>query len=900
MHPRVLLAIARTGSTLAAACIAAAFVSACGGNGADNPQIATAAAASGAGKAHATGMRALAVSGYYVDSATGSDANAGTSSAAPFRTLSKLTTLHLRPGEGIFLRCGSVWHESSSLGSTQLVDGSVITGYGDNCSTAPPRITGANDFSGGWTAGANGIWSRSVPAGTPKIARLFFNESPFRTAQWPNYTGPGVETKPASSSATSSNTMLKVATADVSTLVGKDVIGAAALIHTEAWEVENRTISAFDPVGGTLTISTPSQYAMGATTTYALQDKLWMLDAPGEFFHDTTNNVLYMVPWSAQVAAGINTARIEGSVRDTGMSVGYRTALNVTGIRIDMTRVTGLVVNDSRNARLSQLTLSHNARSGLRIGSSSPATGTDRNATLDQSKLWDNGLMAVDASLANRVTVSNSSIADTGTLGWSGNSLAALTFTDGGIATGNSLARTGYAAIRFAGGDNSTVSSNTIVDYCLRLSDCGAIYTWFGTSTTTSPYAQASTVTNNRISGNVLGGGSLLVAGIYLDDFSRGTTVQGNTVVGGGFGIYVHNGSHHTITGNQLWQNTAASIAAGMDQIGIDAMTSNVYAGNVLAPANTATGTFPALPQYRQSYAIKFSTTAPDLASVTSGCNLFQGNQIYALQSGSAPVVWTRAGSSYSLLTARAWNVLAPADIIAMPPAQYAVVKPILGAEMETHGSYDAGLTGWGAWYANSPGGSLGAVTHMGCVGTCAAFATTGASDSMAGATLSLTSNAMYAISYSNHFDQAATIAMPYVGMAAAPYSNMVLGGTSVSYLNAVSGSPGDDIDVQMLFVSGITAGGKANLKVATPGVSVYFDNVSVRPVTGYSVSVASAWSAAATAPLGTSKSFDCVALGWTAGCSAMDLNGTPIALPVVVPAGSTRLLLRSDSPFRN
>ena len=43
----------------------------------------------------------------------------------------------------------------------------------------------------------------------------------------------------------------------------------------------------------------------------------------------------------------------------------------------------------------------------------------------------------------------------------------------------------------------------------------------------------------------------------------------------------------------------------------------------------------------------------------------------------------------------------------------------------------------------------------------------------------------------------------------------------------------------------------------------------------------------------------DCRDLGWPAGCQALAPDGQAVPLPVTVPAGGHRLLLRGDSPLR-
>ena len=77
---------------------------------------------------------------YYVDAAQGNDSGAGTSVITPWKSLGKVSTTSLQPGDRVFLHSGSVWHESlRPAGSGAEGHPIVIDRYGDG---ARPRIDG--------------------------------------------------------------------------------------------------------------------------------------------------------------------------------------------------------------------------------------------------------------------------------------------------------------------------------------------------------------------------------------------------------------------------------------------------------------------------------------------------------------------------------------------------------------------------------------------------------------------------------------------------------------------------------------------------------------------------------------------------------------------------------------
>src|SRR5262249_7610016 len=152
-----------------------------------------------------------------------------------------------------------------------------------------------------------------------------------------------------------------------------------------------------------------------------------------------------------------------------------------------------------------------------------------------------NLIIGVDAVNANRVTLKNDAITDTGTNGAVGGALAGVWLSDGGVITSSQVQRSAYVGIRFSGTDNSAVTSNDLADYCLRLGDCGGIYTWNGPKGASKTVNQVSTVAGNRVTSTNGSLAGATLAGIYLDDYSMGTTVRNNTVSGGQFGIFIHN-----------------------------------------------------------------------------------------------------------------------------------------------------------------------------------------------------------------------------------------------------------------------------------------------------------------------------------------------------------------------
>jgi parallel beta-helix repeat protein len=580
------------------------------------------------------------VDGYYINAVAGNDANPGTQ-AAPWKTLARAASAKLISGQALYLACGQTWRETLALGVAQLASDTHIAGYGAACATSKAIVSGAENLSGSWRKSGK-IWVKKVSTTLPKVSRLFVNGVTLRTAQWPNYGGVGNEYALASATMVTGRQTLLASVADAVQLAGKDLVGATVQVRSKPWYIDQRTVQGY--AAGALTLDTPTNYPMEGGSGYVLQDKLWMMDAPGEFFHDTVNGMLYVYPQGASAQSNLNGALVEGAVRDSALLITGVQNVTVSNVRATMTRGDGIAVINAPGVRLDGIEASGNARSGVRIALNTQLPVGVAGATIANSLLSDNWQYGVDASAANGVYITGNTVMQTGTLGTAGWSHAAIMIGDGGAVSGNTIDQAAYHGIRYSGGGGSVISDNLITNFCTRLTDGAGVYTWNGPKTAPRTTGLGSVVRNNRIGSakanlnGVAGLSSPLVIGIYLDDFSQNALVQGNTVFNVPFGIKVHNSSNHTIDSNQIWLTTQAGIWASMDQTDADYMTGNVYTSNVVMPYPSTSGTFPQLPDVTAATPYWFTHLMSGAAALGAGRNQFSGNRIIALESGAKPV----------------------------------------------------------------------------------------------------------------------------------------------------------------------------------------------------------------------------------------------------------------------
>jgi hypothetical protein len=906
--------LAKTTSAWALCAAVAAVLAACGGaNSSADDAEASAAGQSEASadgndvKVRASSLRTMKIdysakrSGYFVDAQLGNDANPG-SAAAPWRTLARLSGVTLLRGETIYLRCGSVWRESLVLGARQLVDGAKITSYGANCTDDnKPRITGADLFSGGWTK-TGSLWSKPIPAGTPKLAGLFVNGVPMRVAQWPNHGGVGREYALTLTTASRSHYTVQPSAAERVVLNGKDLLNATVQVRTEPWFIEALKVNVLDATG--LKLATPSVHPIDGGDGYVLQDKKWMLDAPGEYFHDVANGVLYVVAPDSVTQADLNVATVEGVTRSVALEVSGRAVLTLSQLAVDKSSQDGVVVNHAPGALLEGVDASNNLGAGVRFNLMTAPLAPVRGASIRSGRYTGNGNAGIDAGNAPNVDVVGNTVTQTGMsqAAWSN---AGIVSGDGAWVEGNLVDSSAFRGLLFSPFGGARISKNTFSAYCLRLADCAAVYTV--TPGSRSGNTQESLVENNRITSSVLNvegtSGGHILAGIYLDDLTSRVTVRGNVLSGMPIGVLLHNASGNVVESNKVWLTTQAALFASMDRTdGADLMTGNVVRLNQLAPAASVAGAFPALPQITYSKAIRFFHALHGTASLSSGSNLFTGNQIVAFSGSPGYVADVGSSTSSAWLQQSQWTAINPGELIS-PPAgiSFDVYRATLGAELIAGGDFEAGVGNWTSWFSSAGSGGKATLVNgaSGCLRQCMSMVSGQANDRLASPHFQMAVGTQYLVSFTAAFSGAGDIGHPDIARPGTPFESFIDSSGLRSSNTTLTGRAGDVIRYEAFFTASSNDAARINLRVYTPGVPVAFDSVSLRPVTGYQVSNFSDWGAVVSAPQQSSRQVSCGELGWASGCVAVDADGNSVAMPTTLAAGASKLLLWANSPWR-
>lgn len=470
---------------------------------------------------------------YYVDAELGHDEYSGTQTVTlngngPWRTLARINTAAIQPGDRILLRCGATWDETPTLKLKGTAEAPVVIAtYGD-CEGKRPLIRPMSSVLPQESFRAESIgWS--APLHAPP-GMVFSPDAVIPIARFPARGWLGLK---------SADGMARIAPADLPVAAAR-LVGADWIVRTNDYTVEARRLYGLGPHGASI-IAKPFAFQPGAGAGYYLEGLPWMLNGSEGWAYDVSNRRLF-VRQRPTAPLGVN-------VSAAGLTLVQPEYVRIQGLAIRFVAGVGVDISGGRDVELHDLDIAD-------VGVAFVRTLDVDNVRVVKLAARRSQQDGVTIYRGSSIWVMDSVIEDVGVSDNPRKSIAAILIdsSSGAMVARNRIAHTGYVAIMF--GRNSVVEANVITQACLKLADCGAIYT----SGANKKYGHyASRVTGNLIS-DVPGGlgGALsktaLTAGIYLDDESRGIEVADNFVEKAQRGIF-SKAAASRITGNTLFDN---------------------------------------------------------------------------------------------------------------------------------------------------------------------------------------------------------------------------------------------------------------------------------------------------------------------------------------------------------
>lgn len=215
-------------------------------------------------------------SSYFV-SANGNDSNVGTSKRAAWKTIDKLNHTKFKPGDEIFFHRGDLF-----VGQLKIEDSGkagqpiAIGAYGAG---AKPVLCGAVPIES-WICSTNGIYTAHQ---TAAVTSVYVNDVWQYLARHPNTGFASIERGD------------KISLVDPKWLpAGVDLVGATVRIRACDWQYEVMKVASQH--SNQIQFTKTMMYQCSPGYGYFLENKLGLLDSPGEWFYDQTRQTLYLMP----------------------------------------------------------------------------------------------------------------------------------------------------------------------------------------------------------------------------------------------------------------------------------------------------------------------------------------------------------------------------------------------------------------------------------------------------------------------------------------------------------------------------------------------------------------------------------------------------------------------------
>lgn len=560
---------------------------------------------------------------YYVSLTDGSDSYNGLTTSTPFKTIAKVNSLNLQPGDKVLFKCGDVWHGEMLMVTKSGTSGNPIT-YGSyptsDCANKP--ILSGTQPIGSWSVYSGNIYMATLSAGMfPNgINQLFRGGQRLTMGRWPNLdNGDGgyttVSAQPAGNRLTSGTA-----------LPAGNWMGATLHLKVIRWSMVNRDITAQNGSTIMLNENVACPFTSNNCTGWGffINNSLSALDREGEWYYDKVNRKVYLY-----TTTNPNSSTIEGSVvlktdtRNWGaINLGLDSGLQVHDVVIDNFEIRGwfrsgivsptnLHPNENSYLTIRNNTIRDVDDSGINLRSwvYEASDGQDGwrggNNLLIQNNLID-GANSFGIHTPSRVTtIEGNTIRNVGVIanlneagmgcGKAGsegtcteNGAGLRIYVDNPTRSGygftvqyNRFENIGYNGIQTFG-HSSTFANNFFDRNCISKGDGGAINTFGDNVHDIQILSNIITDTIGNTDGTHPNFRALFGFGLYIDQNSGNITSANNTIANStGHGILYQN-SNGIIQNNTLFNNaTAADLWANQIDITGNSNVSN-HNGNIL------------------------------------------------------------------------------------------------------------------------------------------------------------------------------------------------------------------------------------------------------------------------------------------------------------------------------
>lgn len=520
--------------------------------------------------AAATLVMGLKAATYYV-SPTGSDTNNGTSQATPWQSIARVNQLgtSLQPGDRILFQRGGLYRGKLTINANGSAAAYIEVGaYGTG---AQPVISGSVPVTG-WVQHSGSIWRASL---SQRPKHIYVNGALQTIARFPNSgwlrVDQGTSTSLTDAELTQPNGYWNSAT---------------AVIRTANWSYDTAFVSAH--ANGVLTHTATGNNLASYNWGYFMQNKLELLDAPGEWYYDSAAGHLYV--WCP---GGINpgTALVEASVLDNAIYVAYqRHHIRIDGLHLKHNTAASLRLSGSTQLEAMNCSITDTWQAILSTGSQQNFHHLSIERTYATAVfLQDNGSTFANNTIHNVCMQPGLGENNWGYIGLRTNGLDM-------VIRENTFTEVGYIAINTE--KNVLVERNIVRNCMALLNDGGGIAFDNGDGMIIRDNIVQDLVGNWESSAPNFHASYSISFGIYFGNISnKNVLVRNNTVSNCSAGVYMDHtmvSTGNRVEDNNLFNNTIGLFISDFSNYNGPGATApfhvpqfnDVYSGNVIYAIN--------------------------------------------------------------------------------------------------------------------------------------------------------------------------------------------------------------------------------------------------------------------------------------------------------------------------
>jgi len=462
----------------------------------------------------------VSATNYYVKNG-GNDEADGLSDATAWGTTEKINGIQhlLNPGDSILFKRGDTIYGKITAGKSGIPGKPVVYGaYGQG---TDPVISGFTAITS-WSDEGEGIFSKVVSCESP-TNMVTINGVNTPMARWPKSEYLSIDSYVKNTSITD---------AELPSL--PDWTGAEVVIRKNSWVIDRNLIT--DHTNHTLTYKSGSSYNAGAGYGYFIQNDLRLLTDPGEWYYDKVTSTFYMFfggmdPADYEVKISSLDYNFNSQSHDNIVLENlYFTGSNIQGIYLP--RSSSPVLNPTTNVTIRNCSVMY----GGGIGIDGPNAEYILIDNCYIQYMNSNGITLTPGGISN--TVKDCTISDIATIIGMGNSgdgtyVGLRNVGHNALIQNNIVKKIGYLGIEYRG-SNSIVENNLVDSFLLVKRDGAGIYTYYNNTRPAKDPNTGRIVRNNIVlNGFGMGAGTPTgensANGYYVDGFSSGVTVTGNT-----------------------------------------------------------------------------------------------------------------------------------------------------------------------------------------------------------------------------------------------------------------------------------------------------------------------------------------------------------------------------------